>query len=96
MSGPYSDCRVVLIKDEPGNNHERTSIGGYIEEMLFDNEGNRKKQRVNSIDGDSSSFKRYDSLLDNLQSEVGSGRTLRKREVNPKGDLIIFLMVVVI
>ena len=78
---------MVLIKDEPGNSHGRTGIGGYIEEMLFDNEGNRKKQRVNSIDGDSSSFKRYDSLLDNLQSEAGTGRTLRRRESSPKGDI---------
>jgi hypothetical protein len=95
VSGPHSDCRVVLIKDEPGNNHGRTSIGGFIEEMLFDNEGNRKKQRVNSIDGDSSSFKRYDSLLDNQLSEVGTGRTLRRRESSPKGDFIVFLIVII-
>lgn len=76
---------MVLIKDEPGNHQGRTSIGVCTEEVLTDCEGSRKKQKVDSVDVDSSSFKRYDALLDNFQSEVGIGRTPKRRESSPKG-----------
>lgn len=85
----HRDCRVVLIRDEKEDRSAEPFSSprkNHFEEISTDEEGRRKRQKLDCPEDCPNTFKQYDSLLKRFPVDNRGGKTLRRREILAAGD----------